>query len=265
MICIEGKTAFSGIAIGPIREFAKKSSAVRRSHVDDTAAECTRFEEAKKVAMEELGALYDKAVKEVGEDNAAIFEVHQMMLDDEDYCDSIRNIITTQEVNAEFAVATTGDNFAAMFAGMDDEYMKARSADVKDISERLIAVLHHGSGAQSMEMEQAIILADDLAPSETIQLDRSKVLAFVTREGSTNSHTAILARTMNIPALVCTPAPDGMDGKMAIVDGMAGKIIIEPEESVLAEYQKKKEDGELVFSRNGHIFRVKAVDLDKIY
>ena len=242
MICIEGKTAFSGIAIGPIREFAKKSSAVRRSHVDDTAAECTRFEEAKKVAMEELGALYDKAVKEVGEDNAAIFEVHQMMLDDEDYCDSIRNIITTQEVNAEFAVATTGDNFAAMFAGMDDEYMKARSADVKDISERLIAVLHHGSGAQSMEMEQAIILADDLAPSETIQLDRSKVLAFVTREGSTNSHTAILARTMNIPALVCTPAPDGMDGKMAIVDGMAGKIIIEPEESVLAEYQKKKED-----------------------
>lgn len=143
MICIEGKTAFSGIAIGPIREFTKKSSAVRRSHVDDTAAECTRFEEAKKVAMEELGALYDKAVKEVGEDNAAIFEVHQMMLDDEDYCDSIRNIITTQEVNAEFAVATTGDNFAAMFAGMDDEYMKARSADVKDISERLIAVLHH--------------------------------------------------------------------------------------------------------------------------
>ena len=242
MICIEGKTAFSGIAIGPIREFAKKSSAVRRSHVDDTAAECTRFEEAKKVAMEELGALYDKAVKEVGEDNAAIFEVHQMMLDDEDYCDSIRNIITTQEVNAEFAVATTGDNFAAMFAGMDDEYMKARSADVKDISERLIAVLHHGSGAQSMEMEQAIILADDLAPSETIQLDRSKVLAFVTREGSTNSHTAILARTMNIPALVCTPVADGMDGKMAIVDGMAGKIIIEPEESVLAEYQKKKED-----------------------
>lgn len=209
MICIEGKTAFSGIAIGPIREFAKKSSAVRRSHVDDTAAECTRFEEAKKVAMEELGALYDKAVKEVGEDNAAIFEVHQMMLDDEDYCDSIRNIITTQEVNAEFAVATTGDNFAAMFAGMDDEYMKARSADVKDISERLIAVLHHGSGAQSMEMEQAIILADDLAPSETIQLDRSKVLAFVTREGSTNSHTAILARTMNIPALVCTPVADG--------------------------------------------------------
>ena len=242
MICIEGKTAFSGIAIGPIREFAKKSSAVRRSHVDDTAAECTRFEEAKKVAMEELGALYDKAVKEVGEDNAAIFAVHQMMLDDEDYCDSIRNIITTQEVNAEFAVATTGDNFAAMFAGMDDEYMKARSADVKDISERLIAVLHHGSGAQSMEMEQAIILADDLAPSETIQLDRSKVLAFVTREGSTNSHTAILARTMNIPALVCTPVPDGMDGKMAIVDGMAGKIIIEPDESVLAEYQKKKED-----------------------
>ena len=130
MICIEGKTAFSGIAIGPIREFAKKSSAVRRSHVDDTAAECTRFEEAKKVAMEELGALYDKAVKEVGEDNAAIFEVHQMMLDDEDYCDSIRNIITTQEVNAEFAVATTGDNFAAMFAGMDDEYMKARSAGI---------------------------------------------------------------------------------------------------------------------------------------
>ena len=163
MICIEGKTAFSGIAIGPIRQFAKKSSAVRRSHVDDTAAECTRFEEAKKVAMEELGALYDKAVKEVGEDNAAIFEVHQMMLDDEDYCDSIRNIITTQEVNAEFAVATTGDNFSEMFASMDDDYMRARSADVKDISNRVVAVLQGRTEGGLDADEPVILLANDLA------------------------------------------------------------------------------------------------------
>ena len=217
----QGKSVFSGIAIGKIRVYKKNERQVKRVKVENPDAEMARFEEAKAKGIAQLGVLYEKACKEVGEANAAIFEVHQMMLDDEDYCDSIRNIITTQEVNAEFAVATTGDNFAAMFAGMDDEYMKARSADVKDISERLIAVLHHGSGAQSMEMEQAIILADDLAPSETIQLDRSKVLAFVTREGSTNSHTAILARTMNIPALVCTPVADGMDGKMAIVDGMA--------------------------------------------
>ena len=242
MQCFQGKSVYKGIAMGPVVVLKKNDYQVKRTRIEDTEAEVKRVDEALKASQEQLQKLYDKAVREVGEASAAIFEVHQMMLEDEDYLESMENMIRIELVNAEYAAAATGDNFAEMFANMDDEYMKARSADVKDISERLIAVLHHGSGAQSMEMEQAIILADDLAPSETIQLDRSKVLAFVTREGSTNSHTAILARTMNIPALVCTPAPDGMDGKMAIVDGMAGKIIIEPEESVLAEYQKKKED-----------------------
>lgn len=241
MVCVAGKTAFGGIAIGPVKEFAKKSNVVRRQHVEDPQAEIKRFEAAQAGAMEELKGLYEKAVTEVGEANAAIFEVHQMMLEDDDYCDSVRNIITSQQVNAEFAVASTGDNFASMFAEMDDEYMKARSADVKDISERLIQVLAGGSKEDDLVMGQAIIVADDLAPSETIQLDRSKVLAFVTRQGSVNSHTAILARTMNIPALVGTPVETGLDGRMAIVDGQQGKIILDPEEAVLAEYREKME------------------------
>ena len=242
MICVEGKVAFGGIAIGPIREMVKESNVVRRVRVENTDAEIKRFESAKAEAGEQLGALYEKAVKEVGETNAAIFEVHQMMLEDDDYCDSVRNIIETQQVNAEYAVATTGDNFAAVFAGMDDDYMKERAADVKDISERVIRVLSGGSESVNTSEEKSIILADDLAPSETIQLDRSKVLAFVTRQGSTNSHTAILARTMNIPALVCAPVGENLDGKMVIVDGFGGKVIIEPEEEVLAEYQKKQEE-----------------------
>ena len=245
MICIEGKVAFGGIAIGLIRELAKKSNVVRRVRVEHPEEEIGRFEHAKADAQSQLDVLFKKAVREVGETNAAIFEVHQMMLEDDDYCDSIRNIIETQQVNAEYAVATTGDNFAAVFAEMDDDYMKERAADVKDISERLIRVLSGGSGAidtTEFQEDKSIIVADDLAPSETIQLDRSKVLAFVTRFGSTNSHTAILARTMNIPALVCTPIGVNLNGKLAIVDGFHGKIIIEPEDEVLAEYQKKQEE-----------------------
>lgn len=242
MICVEGRTAFGGIAIGRIRELTARKNVVRRSHVEDETQEIKRFETAKATAMEELGVLYEKALKQVGEENAAIFEVHQMMLEDDDYCDSICNIITSQQVNAEFAVATTGDNFAEMFADMDDEYMKARAADVKDISERLIRVLNGAGEEQQMWQEPVIILADDLAPSETIQLERDKVLAFVTRYGSTNSHTAILARTMNIPALVCTPVDTGVDGRLAIVDGKQGRILLDPDEETIREYQKKLEE-----------------------
>lgn len=239
MMIVDGKSAFGGIAIGPIRELAKKNKVVRRNRIEDIDGELVRFEGAKEKATEELGELYEKALAQVGEENAAIFEVHQMMLEDDDYCDSVRNIISSQQVNAEYAVATTGDNFSEIFASMDDEYMKARAADVKDISERLIRVLQGVKEDTKEGGEAAIILADDLAPSETIQLDRGKVLAFVTRGGSTNSHTAILARTMNIPALVCTPAAEGLDGKQAIVDGRQGKLIVEPDEETLKEYQMK--------------------------
>ena len=190
----EGKSVFGGVAIGKVLVYKKGEQQVKRYRVTDTAAEIQRFEDAKAEAVEQLKALYAKAVKEVGEASAAIFEIHQMMLDDLDYLDSIHNMIETQEVNAEYAVATTGDNFANMFAAMDDEYMKARAADVKDISNRLIMVLSgYEAGAMTGE-EPVILVADDLAPSETVQLDKSRVLSFVTRHGSTNSHTAILAR-----------------------------------------------------------------------
>ena len=241
---ITGKIAFGGIAIGKIREISKENNVVRRVKVDDVEAEKARFEAARDQASEELGALYEKAVKEVGEANAAIFEVHQMMLEDEDYLDSIRNIIETQNVNAEFAVATTGDNFAKMFAEMDDDYMKERAADVKDISERVVRILSKKEetvqGAE--EDEKYIIVADDLAPSETIQLNRDSVLAFVTRQGSTNSHTAILARTMNIPALVMADVPAEVNGKMAVVDGFTGKVFLEPEKDVLETYHEKQQE-----------------------
>ena len=241
---VQGKIAFGGIAIGKIKELLPQNHEVRRVKVEDTAAEMARFEQAKEETKRQLQGLYEKAVKEVGEDNAAIFEIHQMMLEDLDYLDSIHNMIETQSVNAEFAVAMTGDNFAQMFAQMDDDYMKARAADVKDISERLIRVL---SNKQSQTEEPAdsdekyIIVADDLAPSETIQLDREKVLAFVTRKGSTNSHTAILARTMNIPALVLTPVAEEINGKEAIVDGFTGTVILEPDEAVRKEYEEKQQ------------------------
>ena len=240
---INGKIAFGGIAIGKIKEVFKENNVVRRVKIDDTQAEISRFRAAKDQATEELKALYDKAVKEVGEANAAIFEVHQMMLEDEDYLDSICNIIAVQSVNAEFAVATTGDNFARMFADMDDDYMKERAADVKDISERVIRILSRKEETvHAGDEEKYIIAADDLAPSETIQLERERVLAFVTRQGSTNSHTAILARTMNIPALVSAAIPKGVNGKYAIIDGFKGILILDPEEDILKEYEKKQQN-----------------------
>ncbi len=238
---LEGKSVFGGIAIGPISLYHRQDHVVKRTKVEDTAAEISRFEAAREKAKEQLQALYEKALKEVGETNAMIFEVHQMMLDDLDYVESVTNMISSQKINAEYAVATTGDNFANMFAAMDDEYMKARAADVKDISNRLIMVLSgYEAGAMTGE-EPVILVADDLAPSETVQLDKSRVLSFVTRHGSTNSHTAILARTMNIPALIGVDYSDDIDGKMGIVDGYKGRFLIDPSEEELEEYRKAQE------------------------
>ena len=236
-----GKAAFKGIAIGRIAEMVKADKTVRREHVEDSAAEVARYEAAKAAAISQLQGLYEKALKDVGEAHAEIFEVHQMMLDDEDYNDSVIDLIESQKVNAEFAVAETGDNFAAMFASMDDEYMRGRAADVKDVSERVITNLLGGDGGGNTFTEPVILVADDLAPSETVQLDKEMVLAFVTRQGSTNSHTAILARTMNIPALVQVPVPKAVDGLMGIVDGMSGTIIVDPDEATMAKYLELKE------------------------
>ena len=238
----EGKSVYSGIAIGRIRLFSKDERQVKRVRVSDTGAELARYEDVRKKSIGELAELHDKALKEVGEANAAIFEVHQMMLEDDDYNDSVRNIITSQGVNAEYAVATTGDNFSRMFASMDDDYMKERAADVKDISERVINVLSGSSSSDLTGDEPVIIIADDLAPSETVQLDKDKVLAFVTVHGSTNSHTAILARTMGIPALVNTPVDldDDIDGCLAIVDGTKGTVYINPDEAMLEMMRENK-------------------------
>lgn len=239
-----GKSVFSGIAIGRISVYKKGEQQVKRNKITDVNAELSRFEDAKKTAIEQLQGLYDKALKEVGEANAAIFEVHQMMLDDGDYNESITNIIKSQEVNAEYAVASTGDNFSQMFAAMEDDYMRARAADIKDISERIISILSgHGDQAIGAE-EPAIIVADDLAPSETVQLDKDMVLSFVTVHGSLNSHTAILARTMAIPALVGAPLPldESVDGKLGIVDGEQGIIYVDPDEKTLEEMKKKQQD-----------------------
>ena len=238
----EGKSVYSGIAIGRIRLFSKDERQVKRVRVSDTGAELARHGDARKKSIGELAELHDKALKEVGEANAAIFEVHQMMLEDDDYNDSVRNIITSQGVNAEYAVATTGDNFSRMFASMDDDYMKERAADVKDISERVINVLSGSSSSDLTGDEPVIIIADDLAPSETVQLDKDKVLAFVTVHGSTNSHTAILARTMGIPALVNTPVDldDDIDGCLAIVDGTKGTVYINPDEAMLEMMRENK-------------------------
>ena len=239
MEIIQGKAIFGGIAIGPISFFAKEQKQVKRTKVEDTEAEIARYEAALATAIEQLGALYEKALKEVGESEAQIFEVHQMMLEDDDYNDSVKNIITSQGLNAEYAVATTGDNFSTMFAAMDDEYFQARAVDVKDISERIINILM-GIGEAKVSDEPSIIVAEDLAPSETVQMDKSKLLAFVTRLGSSNSHTAILARTMNIPALIQVDIKEEWNGKQAIIDGFSGKFILEPEADVLEEYQKKQ-------------------------
>lgn len=239
MQVIQGKSIFGGIAIGPITFFAKEENQVKRTKIEDPAAEIARYEAAIISAQEQLGVLYEKALKEVGESGAQIFEVHQMMLEDDDYNDSVKNIIETQMVNAEYAVATTGDNFAAMFASMDDEYFQARAVDMKDISERVIKVLM-GVGEAADWEEPSIIVAEDLAPSETVQFDKSKLLGFVTRLGSSNSHTAILARTMNIPALIQIDIKEEWNGKLGIIDGFTGEFYIDPEPEILEKYQAKK-------------------------
>lgn len=239
---LEGKSVFSGIAIGKCKIFGKKDQVVKRSKVTDTDLEIKRFIQAKEQAKSQLAALYEKALKEVGEANAAIFEVHQMMLDDLDYVESITNMISSQGINAEYAVATTGDNFAEMFAAMDDDYMRERAADVKDISNRVIHILQGGSEQAGLGDQPVIILADDLAPSETVQLDKSKVLSFVTRHGSTNSHTAILARTMNIPALIGVDYPEDAEGHMAVVDGRNGVFLLDPTEEELTKYEALRQE-----------------------
>ena len=238
-----GTKIFGGIAIGKIFYYKKQSNTVERKKIDNAAAEIDRYEQAKQTAIEQLNALYEKAVKEVGEINAQIMEVHAMMLEDDDYNDSIHNLIKTQGINAEWAVATTGDNFSKMFANMEDEYFKARSADVKDISERVINVLSGIHGTDDLS-EPCIIIAEDLAPSETVQMDKSKLLAFVTRQGSANSHTAILARTMSIPALIKVEIKEEWDGKTAIVDGYTGTLYVDPDEDTLKTYREKQEQDE---------------------
>lgn len=240
-----GKSVFGGIAIGKISVYQKGEQQVKRVKITDADAEMERYADAKNAAVEQLQKLYDKALKEVGEANAAIFEIHQMMLDDDDYNESVENIIRTQMVNAEYAVAATADNFAQMFASMDDDYMKERAADVKDISERLLAILQGSESNKVDTNEPVIIVADDLAPSETVQLDKDMVLSFVTVHGSLNSHTAILARTMAIPALIGTealPLNASVDGKLGIVDGFNGKIYVDPDENILTEMKAKQQE-----------------------
>jgi phosphotransferase system enzyme I (PtsI) len=240
----KGKSVFGGIAIGRIKVYNKSEQKVKRVHVDDTEHEKKRYYAAVDKAARQLQELYDKAVKEVGEANAAIFEMHQIMLTDDDYKESVENIIESQHVNAEYAVAQTGDNYAAMFAAMEDEYMRGRSADVKDISERLINILSGFNASSMVSDEPVIIVAEDLAPSETVQLDKDKILSFVSVKGSVNSHTAILARTMGIPALIGTPViPDNdIDGKMGIVDGNSGCLYVDPDNEKLGYYRKKQDE-----------------------
>ena len=237
-----GKSIFKGIAIGKILFYQKGEQPVKRMKIEDTAEQIKRYEDARAKAAEQLQGLYEKALKEVGEANAAVFEVHQMMLEDDDYIDSVVNIIETQQVNAEFAVATTGDNFAKMFAEMEDDYFKARAADVKDISERMVNILSGNESGGAIGDELVIVVAEDLAPSETVQMDKEKLLAFVTRLGSANSHTAILARTMNIPALIEVDIKEEWNGKMAVVDGYTGTFYIDPDEETLKKMQEKKEE-----------------------
>lgn len=240
----QGKSVYKGIVMGPVAVLKKNDYQVKRARIEDPEAEVKRVKEAVEVSKKQLGRLYDKAVREVGEASAAIFEVHQMMLEDEDYLESMENMIRTELVNAEYAAAATGDNFAEMFAAMDDEYMKARSADVKDISERLVRNLSGEGDNDLSSMEPSIIVADDLSPSETVQMDKEKILAFVTVHGSTNSHTAILARMMNIPALIGVPMDlNGLKtGMTAIVDGFSGQVIFEPEEDVQKETEKRMQE-----------------------
>lgn len=240
----EGKSILKGVAIGKIHYYSKGEQVVQRVRVEDTAAELQRFEKAKETALEQLHELYDKALKEVGEVNAAIFDVHAMMLEDDDFNDSIRNTIESQKVNAEYAVATTGDNFAKMFEEMDDEYFRARSADIKDIAERVVSVLQGAAAKNALGDEPVILAAKDLAPSETVQMDKTKLLGFVTEFGSSNSHTAILARTMNIPALIGIPVDESLEGRTAVIDGVTATLILDPDEETLKLYREKKQEEE---------------------
>ena len=260
MIVYEGKAVFEGIAIGKLSVYKKNEETVKREKVEDVEAEVARYTSAREEAVEQLQALYEKAVKEVGEASAEIFEAHQMMVEDGDFIDSAENIIRTQSVNAEFAVAETGDNFKKMFEEMDDEYFRGRAADVKDISERIIRILQGSGNAGIQTDEPVIVVADDLAPSETVQMDKDKILSFVTVHGSANSHTSILAKTMNIPAIIgCDiPLSDEVDGREAIVDGFEGKVYVDPEPEILeakkkilsAELEKKELLGQLKGKEN---------------
>ena len=246
MQCFQGKSVYKGIAMGPVVILKKNDYQVKRTRIEDAEAEAARVDVALKASQEQLQKLYDKAVKEVGEASAAIFEVHQMMLEDEDYLEAIQNMIRTEQVNAEYAVAVTGDNFAEMFASMDDDYMKARSADIKDISERLVRNLSGQGDVDLSSIEPSVIVADDLSPSETVQMDKDKILAFVTVHGSTNSHTAILARMMNIPALIGVKMnlEELQTGMTAVVDGFGGKVTFEPDEEFKAQTEARMQEEE---------------------
>ncbi len=244
MVTYVGKSILKGIAVGRLLFYAKEEQMVQRRSVDDVEAELLRYEKARAEAMAELSALYEKALKEVGEVNAAIFEVQSMMLEDDDFNDAVRNLMESQKVNAEYAAAVTGDNFAKMFSEMEDEYFKARSADVKDVSERVVKLLHGKGTVWEIGDEPVILAAKDLAPSETVQMDKTKLLGFVTELGSSNSHTAILARTMNIPALIGVPVREDMNGKMAIIDGEQGIFYVDPDEETLSAYQEKLKEQE---------------------
>jgi phosphoenolpyruvate-protein phosphotransferase (PTS system enzyme I) len=244
MVTYVGKSILKGIAVGRLLFYAKEEQMVQRRSVDDVEAELLRYEKARAEAMAELSALYEKALKEVGEVNAAIFEVQSMMLEDDDFNDAVRNLMESQKVNAEYAAAVTGDNFAKMFSEMEDEYFKARSADVKDVSERVVKLLHGKGTVWEIGDEPVILAAKDLAPSETVQMDKTKLLGFVTELGSSNSHTAILARTMNIPALIGVPVREDMNGKMAVIDGEQGIFYVEPDEETLSVYQEKLKEQE---------------------
>ena len=244
MVTYVGKSILKGIAVGRLLFYAKEEQMVQRRSVDDVEAELLRYEKARAEAMAELSALYEKALKEVGEVNAAIFEVQSMMLEDDDFNDAARNLMESQKVNAEYAAAVTGDNFAKMFSEMEDEYFKARSADVKDVSERVVKLLHGKGTVWEIGDEPVILAAKDLAPSETVQMDKTKLLGFVTELGSSNSHTAILARTMNIPALIGVPVREDMNGKMAIIDGEQGIFYVDPDEETLSAYQEKLKEQE---------------------
>ena len=246
MQCFQGKSVYKGIAMGPVVVLRKNDYQVKRTRIEDAEAEAARVDVALKASQEQLQKLYDKAVKEVGEASAAIFEVHQMMLEDEDYLEAIQSMIRTEQVNAEYAVAVTGDNFAEMFASMDDDYMKARSADIKDISERLVRNLSGQGDVDLSSIEPSVIVADDLSPSETVQMDKDKILAFVTVHGSTNSHTAILARMMNIPALIGVNMnlEELQTGMTAVVDGFGGKVTFEPDEELKAQTEARMQEEE---------------------